>query len=291
MGADNTKQMQHILKQLHGEFPALAVQIITTYLDQSKPYNADFAAHPDDPRHHKPQWHQWGIITHTERFLAAFDNEVQGYIAEWGMRTAYDAAMSEMIDGIRKEDLLRMGILYHDLGKFAVRHLSKKQYTTDTKYPDFSFGGHEAASETLLHKHCTEHLQSLGMTSQQIWYVGRCAALHYEIAKIRDRVKNTEGYSLRFAQSDAFEREAKLLLMEFQDFAMEVGLMYLGDSCAKTAFRLSPAPENDTELLVHPQIPDIKRLIAAAGLPANHIDCVLHLNVSVAAVKKYMELM
>ena len=283
---------ENIYTQLRNELPTLAVALIKQHLDQTQPYNADFALHPDEPRHHKPQWHQWGILTHTDHFLQSYDTEVQICIDTWGLRTLYNAWMAQEIEGKSKGDLLRLGILYHDLGKFTTRHLSSKQHSTDALYPDFSFGGHEAASEVLIQQHLTERLMRLGYTSRQIWYIGRCAALHYEIAKIRDHIKNTHGgYSLLFVAGDIFAREATLLLEEFRDFAFEVGIMYLGDSLAKTAFRLTPEPTNDTERLVHPSLPEIKRLIAAEGLPENHIDCVLHVEVSKAAVKRYMELM
>lgn len=276
----------HILRS---ELPALAHTLITAYLPQNIAYNADFAAHPDEPRHHKPQWHQWGILTHTDRFLTAFDTEVQAYIQAWGMTRAYDNWMAVHIDGRRKEDLLRLGILYHDLGKFTSRHLSKHQHSTDPAFPDFSFGGHEAASEQLIHGHLADRLSALGYTDAHLEYIGRVAALHYEIAKIRDRVKYSgEGYSLRFVAGEDFAREAKLLHLEYEDYAMEVGLMYLGDSLAKTQYRLQPFPQDDTTRLVHPDLAEIRRDLDRQGLPAHHLDCVTHLPVSVAAVHAYL---
>ena len=283
---------KNTFQQLYNDFPALATQLIQQYLDQSKPYNADFAAHPDEPRHHKPQWHQWGIITHTYNFLHAFDTRVQACIDSWNMREQYTVWSTEMVDGIHKEELLRLGILYHDLGKITARHLSRTQHTKDPIYPDFSFGSHEAASEELIQEHLAPALLALGYSPGQIIYIGRCAALHYEIAKIRDRIKHSaEGYSLRFVETEDFAREAKLLHIEYQDYAMEVGLMYLGDSFAKTQWQLEPTPTNDTQRLVHPQIPQIKEAIAAAGLIPSHLECVLHVPVSMAAVKRYFELM
>lgn len=284
--------MKKDIQLLRDELPALAATLIRMYLDQSIPYNADFAEHPDEPRHHKPQWHQWGIISHTDKFLEAFYGQVQEYVDAWGIRDLYTTALSDTIDGIAKADLLPLGILYHDLGKFTARHLSRAQHSTDPAYPDFSFGSHEAASEVLIQKHLKERLHKEGLTDKHIWYIGRCAALHYEIAKIRDHVKHSaEGYSLRFVASDDFAREARLLHIEYADFAVEVGIMYLGDSLAKTSFRLSPTPTNDTERLAHPHIQEIKEQIASQGLVPGHIDCVTHVPVSVAAVERYFALL
>lgn len=280
------------LSILRSEFPALASALIREFLPQDIAYNADFALHPDEPRHHKPQWHQWGILTHTDRFLHAFDTEVQAYMQLWNQTKQYDNWMAVHIDGKRKEDLLRLGILYHDLGKFTSRHLSKYQHSTDPAYPDFSFGGHEAASETLIHSHAAARLHTLGYTDAHIQYIGRAAALHYEIAKVRDRIKYSgEGYSFRFIASDDFTREAKLLHLEYADYAMEVGLMYLGDSLAKTGFRLDPMPKDDTSRLLHPALPDIRLSLERAGLPAQHIDCVSHVPVSIEAVRVFLSLL
>lgn len=280
-----------LFDRLRQELPQLATMLVEQHLDLRKPYNADFAQHPDERRHHKPQWHQWGILTHTDAFLRAFEGEVLECIDAWGIRAAYDKHVQQKIDDKTKKELLRVGILYHDLGKFTVRHLSRKQSGDDPSYPDFSFGSHEAASESVINEHLKDRLIKEGFTVPQIHYIGRCAALHYELAKIRDHVKNTDGYSLRFVASDEFAREANLVLLEFQDFAWEIGIMYLGDSYAKTSFRIEPIPMSDTDLLVHPAIPDLKRLIAAADLPASHLESVLHLCVSMALVQRYFSLM
>jgi hypothetical protein len=102
-----------------------------------------FLKKPDAYEQHEIKWHQWGIIGHTKKFVDAFDKNVyeenDGFLKTWGIRRD----VKEHLDGKykygeyeeskkTKEELLRISMLLHDLGKFQ----KKKKPNGEFDYSD-----------------------------------------------------------------------------------------------------------------------------------------------------------
>ncbi len=269
------------LQELH----TLAPIVVRTYLDQSIPYNANFAEHPDEYRHHKPQWHQWGILSHTGKFLQAFREDYEPKLTDWGLWEQVSNILQESIDGRTKKELFEAGIAFHDIGKFAVRHLSAKQVSENPKYPDFSFGTHEDISEQLilsplLDPFCIEHT----VTEKQRVYIGRLAALHYELAKARD-VGKRKGikYTIEFINAEEHKEALRTIAASFPTYKWEVGLMYLGDSLAKTGLRWVQGNK--------PSVEEITRYLAEHNLDPRHAVQIEQTPVAMEATRAYLELL
>ena len=275
----HTERLQSIRELLYN----LATPLIQSHLDQSLVYNQDFAINPDGYFHHKPEWHEWGILTHTEKFLEANQTEVPSYLQEWGFLNDVQKSGQERIDDLPRSELIEYAILLHDIGKFATRHLSIHQTTTTTHLPDFSFGGHERVSEELILSNLiAPKLLQMNLTENQIIYIGRSAALHYEISKIRDKVKYTNiGYTTDFIKSDQYKTSVKELIANHQDYLLEIAIMYLGDSLGKTSFRL----KNDH----NPHDPHLIQDIQKKGLDVRNIHSALTLHVPILATKYYLQ--
>lgn len=63
---DETKHIDNctLLKQAFDFIEEIAPKII-----KDNPDNQSFIINPDDPNEHKPEWHQFGIITHQMGFI------------------------------------------------------------------------------------------------------------------------------------------------------------------------------------------------------------------------------
>lgn len=284
--------MQHTdrIEIIKKKLPELAQELVKQYLDQTKPWNTAFANDLDNPQHHKPEWHQWGILTHTFNFLERYRTEAQGFLKEWGMKEKVDTYFNATIEGIPRSDLIELGILFHDLGKFSKRRVSKKQASIDPDFPDFTFGLHEAESERLLHQNGIYKFlrDTLELTSAHIFYIGRIAALHYELAKIRDRAKYMKfEYSYEFLNSAQYRSDCLHTWRHHPDFGIEIGVLYLGDNLGKTEFRLHPFPTSEDEAASHiwKVIPELER----KDIDPRHIAAVITQPLSIYAARKYLE--
>jgi len=274
--------LENLISTIRETLPSLASRLIRHHLDQSLPHNQEFAEHPDSYWHHKPMWHEWGVITHTNKFLEAFEQEEKELLEEWGLHHIIEEFM-EPIDGIPKKDLMKLGILLHDLGKFTLRHLSKKQVSKPPLPPDFSFGGHELESERIIHSDYVKPLlREGGLKDSHIIYIGRCAALHYELAKIRNHIFSTgyENYTIAFIEGDEHKKLSQKLADENPYHRIEVGIMYLGDSLAKTSFRtFKHGTPTEEEMDAYIQEKDLDPRYKAQ---------IIHSHIAVASAKAYL---
>ncbi len=162
-----------LLARIDADLPALARDLIP----RSPSASDRFLAAPDDPAEHKPEWHQYGIITHTRRFVAALRDEVPTALAAIDPPIAgrvgryLDAAIGDLT---RRELLLVAGY-WHDIGKFTTR--------TPGRRGDWRFIGHAHDSARLITGERDNFADGLGarygLDRAQIAFVARLADLHY----------------------------------------------------------------------------------------------------------------
>lgn len=207
----------------------IAQSVIKRHLDLADPANQDFLRHPDHPEQHQTRWHQWGILTHTRTFLRHFDVDVPGYLRSWKVDDCVDAAMSRPIDGIERRNLLRIAILLHDVGKFAVRYRGRYR---------FHFTEHEKASGDVVREEL--HLENFGLTAAQIEYIARTAEDHFVLALVRRKAREQQTYDAAYVESVGFEQLCRSIQGEHSDDYIEVGVLFLGDSLAKSDPQTGP---------------------------------------------------
>ena len=278
-------ETKEIIRSFWERFPEIAKQLIEKHLDLRNPSNQRLFENPDDPKEHTPEWHQWGIITHTKMFEKYYREEMPRFLKEWGVEDDVRQVLEEKIDGMSKDELLNMSIPFHDLGKFTKRTLKTRK--DGSVYP--TYVRHEQASGEIIRWPAFSGMlrREYGLTGKQIEYIARCAELHYELAIVRDVAKRSDmGYSFAFARSEGFREKAKDLLSRFPGFELEIGLLYLADSLAKTDIRIMA----DDDAPIAPQEDDIRRTLSERGLDPKLISVVKQLPISRAVVEHYLKL-
>lgn len=275
--------------------PSLNVQRIIedafTFLEENAPHfiedipeNQSFIANPDNPVEHKPKWHQFGIITHTRKFADQYERVLDYYIKEWGVEKVVNDYLNTTIDGICKKDLLRMSIPFHDVGKFAGRF-----FEIENDKSSISFNGHEALSEKLIREN--ESIQhffvSHGLSDPQIEYIARCAGLHYELGKIKKAIKNkSAGFTIAFTKSQECKDYCLASMKEHPDFKVEMGVLFLCDSLAKTDIILDVSSDEE----IAAKTDEIDILIADQDLHPKLANAIKQLPVNIAFARSYLGL-
>ena len=273
-------ETETIVKELLAKLPELARRVM-----DDRPENENFRLNPDDPKEHVARWHQFGIITYTGVFSQVYKNEAQEYLKRWKLDSKIEQKLSEQIDGKSKGELLHISIVFHDLGKFA-RNFKEKNGKLS-----HNFYGHEATSEKLINE--DEFIYNLlsktyELTPKQIVYIGRCAGLHFELGKARDATRKTDmGYTIVFANSDACQESCKEIADIFPEYNVEIGILYLCDSLAKTNVRIDA--ESDEE--IEEQTEKIEQIIKERNLNPYLIGAIKQLPVNLAIVRKYLKLL
>lgn len=278
------EKIKEIIDSLWQKLPDMGRKLIAQSLDLSNPLNQRFFENPDDSKEHTPAWHQWGIITHTRKFEEFHHTEIPVYLAEWGLEQEVNSKLSEEIDIMSKRDLFDIAIVLHDLGKFTNRTIDLKNEGVT-----YHFKKHESASgEIVRSKEISGMLQSeFGLTAPQIEYIAHLTELHYELGILRDRVKNTIGYTLNYAKSEACRIDTAEIMAKHPGFELEVALLFLGDSLAKTDIRIKGA-SSDAE--IEAQSDRIKELLEDRGLDPRLLDCAKQIAVNVAVVETYLQI-
>lgn len=194
--------------------------------------NLGFIANPDDPKEHFPDWHQFGVLGHTRKFLVDMTGETVACLRKWGIEKDVARYFSEEINGRSKWELMQITAVFHDLGKFAGRYWDGEK---------FVFNGHEALSERLIKEE--DSIRAImgrhGLGGEHIEYIARCTGLHYDLGNVRDGAWKTRGvYDMEYAVSGECEELMKGIAVANEDFAMEIGVLFLADSLAKTDVRM-----------------------------------------------------
>ncbi len=277
------QETKEIIASLWEKIPTIAKDLIQKSQDLSDERNKNFFENPDDFLEHEPNWHQWGVITHTKMFEKFYREEIPQYFDQWGIHDKTKKQMSGAIDGISKDQLLNMAIPFHDLGKFTERRLKREEDGSLSA----SFKKHEAASGKIIRTPEFSGMlkQEYGLTDGQIEYIARCAELHYELGIVRDEAKKSDmGYTLPFARSDVFQERAKQLMTQYPDFQLEVGVLFLADSLAKTDIRV----EGDDDEQIEAQDSSIQDVLKQRGLNPKLIKTIKQLPVNRAVAETYL---
>ena len=271
-----------IVTELEERLPEIARGIIQNNDRLPDEYRQRFYHNPDSVDEHEPNWHQWGIITHSRKFREMYDGEVSGYLKSWELEQRVGEYLQREIDGVPKSELIRVSMPLHDLGKFR-KGLKEKDGKTK-----FDFDNHEKISqEIILSQEFREMLRDYGLSNPQIEYVAKCAGNHYELGFVRDRAKKSDlGYTIRFVESPNFSEAVKEQLSRFDGFEVEVGLLFLADSLAKTDV-IIPA-ESDAQ--IEQYSPRAEQEIKQRGLNPKLINAVKQRPVNIAVVKEYLSM-
>ncbi len=157
-----------------------------------------------------------------------YDNEVKQYLKTWGKSEIIEKHLLEKIDSIAKSNLIYLGIILHDIGKF------KKRYSIELNNKvKYSFNKHELYSQEIIQNDLYPLLNDYyGLTDMQIKYISMCARHHGFIRKIGKKSKYN--YSVEFAQSKEFKDKMLSELLSLEEYKIELGMLFLADSCAKT---------------------------------------------------------
>lgn len=281
----NKVEIETTIDALWKKLPEIASGLISESQDLSVERNRLFQENPDSSSEHEPNWHQWGVITHTRMFEKAYRDEIPGHLKQWEVNDRATQKMAELVDGNSKDQLLNIAIILHDLGKFTERKLK----SDESGHISASFKQHEAASGRIIRS--PEFSQMLktayGLTDGQIEYIAKCAELHFELGVVRDEARKTEaGYTLAFAQSDAFKNRAKQIMGQHGDYQLEIGLLFLADSLAKTDIRIEA--ENDQE--IDSQDAQIADILQQRELNPKLIGAVKQLPVNLAVAETYLKM-
>jgi len=230
----------------------------------------------DSPLEHHPKWHQWGIITHTRKFIKFYDTKVQKDLKEWNIYNRVQKHLSYKIDGISKAKLIYIGILFHDIGKFH------KNYKMNPNLKiDINFKNHEIYSYNIIKNELFSLLsKNYGLSDNQIEYIAMCARYHFELGIVREFAKKSpQGYTIEFAKSDKFKKNIEKIIPNFKEYAIEVGLLFLADSYAKS----------DIEYLNRDD-KDILKELKIRKLNSNLIHSIKQIPINIEIAREYFSL-
>jgi hypothetical protein len=128
-------------------------------------------------------------------------------------------------------------------------------------------------------------LEAHGLTDVQLQYIARCAGLHYELAKVRDTARRLDrGYTIAFANSDPFLEAGNEIAHKFSEFQIELGILFLCDSLAKTDIKI--IAENDRD--IEAQIPHIESILQKRNLNPALLAAIKQIPVNIAIVRQYL---
>ena len=185
----------------------------------------------DSPSQHQPRWHQWGIITHTRQFLKFYDTLVQEDLKKWNISEKVNRHLSVQIDGITKSKLIRLGILLHDIGKFQKNYKLNSNLKISAGFKDHELYSYQIIKGELFSLLAKEY----GLSNRQIEYIAMCAKYHFELGIIREVAKKSpQGYTIEFVKSTQFRESIVKSIPKFGDYKVEVGVLFLADSNAKS---------------------------------------------------------
>ena len=239
--------IDEIIDEVNTNLEDISRSIVSKEIDKEtdsliRQYKQQFFTELDSPEQHQPNWHQWGIITHTRNFMKMYDNEVKQYLKAWNRIEAIEEHLSKQIDGISKSKLIYLGILLHDIGKFQKNYSKKLNWRVI-----YTFNKHEVYSQEIIQNDLYPLLHDYyRLTDKQIEYIAMCARYHFELGFIREIGKKSKyGYSAVFAKSQDFKDAVLDVLPSFEEYRIEAGVLFLADSYAKTDVAFKDRSDNE----------------------------------------------
>jgi hypothetical protein len=221
------------------------------------------------------KWHQFGILSHSKKVRESFIQEVPNLLRKWEIYQDVSDYFSKKIEDLEKKLLFESSIPLHDLGKIIVYGSSKENRD------------HENYSKYLLHSYNIEkELTNLGLSENQIGYIGRCIETHGILGKkARDIIKEKNSLNLEFISSQDVANLCRNLSKEYEDVKIEIGIFYLCDSLGKTDIRINA--ENDLDIL--DQDKKILNILEERNLPLDLINAAMQLPINVRLVEVYLK--
>ena len=73
-------ETREIIVSFWDKLPAIAKDLIQKSQDLSDERNRNFFENPDDFLEHEPNWHRWGVITHSKMFEKFYREEILQYL-------------------------------------------------------------------------------------------------------------------------------------------------------------------------------------------------------------------
>lgn len=272
--------VNEIIDYLSEKLPCIANRIIDV-----TPENENFIKYPDDPMEHVPNWHQFGIITHSRIVLESYIRDVAILCVKWEVQDKIKSKLDVKIDGRSKSDLIRIAIILHDIGKFA-RNIEIKNGIIE-----HNFYGHEAISEKLIISK-NEYVNNIlcfkfNLSSTQIDYIGRIAGLHFELGKSRDTARESiHGYTIDFSKTQECKNSLLNIASIFPEYKEEIGLLFLCDSLGKTDIRINA--NSDAE--IEKNQPHIYETLKERNLNPKLVAAIKQLPVNLAIAKAYLQI-
>lgn len=217
--------------------------------EQARRSIALLASNPDAVTSHEPRWHEFGIVTHTEKVIDVALTKCHRLDDSSGdLAWAIDDLQTRSIDGMSLFELLVISLALHDLGKFQPIIRTSKEDNINRIFHT----GHEARGGDLIAaarsvqpppelNTLTTIFESFAITPRQLDYIEQCVRLHFEFGKVRKHASKTD-YSVAYTQTPEFRKacidiatEHKGLFRE-SDMSIEKGVLFLMDSAGKTNF-------------------------------------------------------
>lgn len=274
---------REIIASLNQKLPEMSKKIISDNLDLTDSTNQQFHADPDSVEFHEPNWHQWGVITHTMNVERCFQEEMPGYLSKWGVEEAVKSQMEREIDGRSREELLAISLTLHDLGKFAARKTVGEPGNLGV-----SFKYHENDSADIISnpEFITFLQKEYGLTIDQIDYLAECVRRHFILGVVREEAKASDlGYTMAYTNGEQFQSRVEGIIEANPGYETEIGLMFLVDSLGKTDIRITAVDDTAIEA----QTEQITEQISSRGLNPNLIRSIKQLPVNIEIARRYLE--
>ena len=212
--------------------------------------NLSFFSNLDKPDFNQPEWHQWGILTHTEKCIEYMQTEAAKHITSWGIADDISKYLAVKPRGnFTRGQLLEIGFIYHDIGKFAS---SRRRGSPDR----YNHAYHAKRSYELILDPTlgvAEFLKQRGLNQGEVSYVAEIGRRHMELGKIRLYAQKwglyKRGYSFKYINGKGIDIQMCRLIAGQGDYIMDIGLCYLIDSLAKTDIRFDISTDEEARLV------------------------------------------
>lgn len=251
------------------------------YKSQLNDWNWDFWRQPDSVEHHEKKWHQFGIVTHTQKVWECYNDEMWAYLQKWEMDSRVKKILDEKLGDKSKDWLFQIAIWLHDVGKFNAR-----KATYDGVEWRHSFLGHEKQSGILVRTKLIRNFLEgeYGLDEQQVEYVASLAEKHFELGMVRNYAKKSDySFSEEFVNSKIGSEKLWQIIEQNGDLAWEIGIFYLIDSLGKMEFRLDENETIDEKF--------IQNMVLAKRCDENLVVAVKQLPVNLLLARKYLDLL